>query len=74
MPHTFHSQGKEQDAPSFRELWKPVENVFIGMPPLEARGNRPLQMDFEPKTQDRILNRGMLGTISTNIKKNRFTR
>ena len=47
MPHTFHPQGKEQDAPSFRELWKPVENVFIGMPPLEARGNRPLQMDFE---------------------------
>lgn len=47
MPHTFHPQDKEQDAPSFHELWQPVENIFIGMPPLEARGNRPLQMDFE---------------------------
>ncbi len=47
MPRTFHPQDKEQDAPSFYELWQPVENIFIGMPPLEARGNRPLQMNFE---------------------------
>lgn len=47
MPHTFHPQDKEQNAPSFHELWQPVENTFIGMPPLEARGNRSLQMDFE---------------------------
>lgn len=47
MPRTFHPQDKEQDAPSFHELCQPVENIFIGMPPLEARGNRPLQMNFE---------------------------
>ena len=47
MPHTFHPQGKKQNAPLFHELWQPVENIFIGMPPLEARGNRPLHMDFE---------------------------
>lgn len=47
MPRTFNPQDKEQHAPSFHELWQPVENIFIGMPPLEARGNRPLQMDFE---------------------------
>ncbi len=47
MPHTFNPQDKEQNAPSFHELWQPVKNIFIGMPPLEARGNRPLQMDFE---------------------------
>lgn len=47
MPRTFHPQNKEQNVPSFHELWQPVENIFIGMPPLEARGNRPLQMDFE---------------------------
>ena len=47
MPRAFNPQDKEQSAPSFHELWQPVENIFIGMPPLEARGNRPLQMDFE---------------------------
>jgi len=47
MPRTFHPQDKERHAPSFHELWQPVENIFIGMPPLEARGNRPLRMDFE---------------------------
>lgn len=47
MPRTFHPQDKEQNAPSFHELWQPVEDVFIGMPPLEARGNKPLQLNFE---------------------------
>jgi len=47
MPRTFRPHDKKQNVPSFRELWQPVENVFIRMPPLEARGNRPLQMNFE---------------------------
>jgi hypothetical protein len=47
MPRTFHPQDKEQNAPSFHELWQPVEDVFVGMPPLEARGNKPLQLNFE---------------------------
>lgn len=47
MPRTFYPHDKKQHVPSFHELWQPVKNVFISMPPLEARGNRPLQMDFE---------------------------
>jgi len=47
MPHTFHPQDKRQNAPSFHELWQPVESAFIDMPPLEARGNKPLQLNFE---------------------------
>ena len=47
MPRTFHPHDRKQSVPSFHKLWQPVENVFISMPPLEARGNRPLQMNFE---------------------------
>lgn len=47
MPYTFDLQDKEQNVPSFHELWQPVEDVFIGMPPLEARGNKPLRLNFE---------------------------
>ncbi|OOP55875.1 MAG: hypothetical protein AYP45_12175 [Candidatus Brocadia carolinensis] len=47
MPRTFHPHDKRQSAPSFHELWQPVESVSIDMPPLEARGNRPLQLNFE---------------------------
>jgi len=43
MSRTFHPQ----NTPSFHELWQPVEDIFIGMPLLEARGNKPLQMNFE---------------------------
>ena len=28
-------------------MWQPVENIFISMPSLEGRGNRPLQLNFE---------------------------
>lgn len=47
MPHTLHPQDKRQNVPSFHELWQPAEAVFIDMPPLEARGNKPLQLNFE---------------------------
>ncbi len=47
MPYAFHPHDKKQNVPSFRELWQPVENILINMRPLEARGNRPLQMNFE---------------------------
>jgi len=33
--------------PSFLRLYRPVEKAMINMPPLTARGNRPLQMTFE---------------------------
>lgn len=47
MPRTFHPHDKKQNVSSFRELWQPVDNVFISMPPLEVQRNRPLQMNFE---------------------------
>ena len=47
MPRTFHPHDKKQNAPAFHKLWQPVENIFVSTPPLEARGNRPLQMNFE---------------------------
>ena len=46
MPYTL-DPFKKKHAPSFKQLFQPAENAMIGMPPLEARGNRPLQMNFE---------------------------
>ena len=36
-----------KNSPSFLQLYRPIEKAMIGMPPLIARGNRPLQMTFE---------------------------
>jgi hypothetical protein len=36
-----------KNAQSFCKLYKPIEKAIIGMPPLIARGNRPLQLTFE---------------------------
>lgn len=33
--------------PSFNQIYQPIEKAMIGMHPLEARGNRTLQMTFE---------------------------
>jgi hypothetical protein len=46
MPYTL-DPFKKKHAPSFEQLFQPAKNAMIGMPPLEARGNRPLQMNFE---------------------------
>ena len=46
MPRTFHPFQKKH-APSFHQLFQPAIDAIIGMTPLEARGNRPLQMSFE---------------------------
>ena len=35
------------NAPSFFQLYQPIEKAMITMPPLEARGHRPLKMTFE---------------------------
>ncbi len=35
------------NAPSFKKLWKPLQKILRYLSPLESRGNRPLQMDFE---------------------------
>lgn len=46
MPYTIDRLNKP-DSPSFHELYFPVHKAMIGMTPLKARGDRPLQMTFE---------------------------
>ena len=46
MPYTFNQLEKE-NAPSFEQLYSAINKAKIGMPPLEARGYRPLKMTFE---------------------------
>ena len=35
------------NAPSFYQLYQPIQRAMIAMPPLEAGGHRPLKMTFE---------------------------
>ena len=46
MPHTFDPFRKKKTL-SFGKLFQPVTAAMIDIPPLTARGNRPLQMTFE---------------------------
>jgi hypothetical protein len=46
MPYTLNRL-KKAYVPSFGHLYLPIDNAKIGMPPLEARGYRPLQMTFD---------------------------
>ena len=46
MPYVFGSF-KKSKTPSFYELWNPVKEILAHTPLLEAKGNRPLQMNFE---------------------------
>jgi len=46
MPYTIDRRNKA-DAPSFHQLYWPIQRATFGMPPLEARGHRPLKMTFE---------------------------
>ncbi len=47
MPYALAPQRKKRKAPAFHKLWEPVGKNFPNMPPLNSRGDRPLQMDFE---------------------------
>ena len=47
MPLSFNPQDKEQDQPSFHELYVNLLKIFYQHVALEARGNRPLQMSTE---------------------------
>lgn len=47
MPYTIKPQHKKQNVPSFCSLWQPAEKLSSSAPPLESRGDRPLQMNFE---------------------------
>lgn len=46
MPRTFDPLQKRSPL-EFHQLFQPAIEAMTGMPPLEARGNRPLQMSFE---------------------------
>jgi hypothetical protein len=46
MPYTVDHRTKI-NAPSFVQLYQPIKKASIGMPSLEAQGNRPLKMTFE---------------------------
>lgn len=46
MPYTVNPF-QIKNAPSFWQLYRPIEKAMIRMPPLLAQGNRPLQMTFE---------------------------
>ena len=47
MPYTIESLRKNQAIPSFHKLLAPVYRILPHTPSLEARGDRPLQMEFE---------------------------
>ena len=55
MPRTFYSCSKKATVPTFYEIWHPVNTIFTNMPPLEARGDRPLQMNFEQQLKALVL-------------------
>ena len=45
--HRIPDHLNKANAPSFGQIFLPIDNAMINMPPLEARGNRPLKMTFE---------------------------
>jgi hypothetical protein len=47
MPRSFHPYDPKRTALSFDDLLEPTKDALATAPPLVARGNRPLQMDFE---------------------------
>lgn len=55
MPRTLQPQNKHSKAPSFYELFQPAQNIVSSIPLLEARGNRPLQMEFEDQLKALVL-------------------
>ena len=55
MPRTLTPQAPDTQAPSFEELWQPLENSLDDSPPLQSRGDRPLQMTFEQQLKSLIL-------------------
>ncbi len=51
MPYTIKPQNRNQATPSFHELLAPVYKILSHTPPLESKGDRPLQMTFEQQLQ-----------------------
>ena len=47
MPYILDPAKKHLVSPTFNELFDPIKNILPHTPPLEAKGDRPLQLDFE---------------------------
>jgi hypothetical protein len=47
LPHSIDAQYSNKRPPSLKDLWHPVERIDDTVPPLEARGHRPLKLTFE---------------------------
>jgi hypothetical protein len=55
MPRPLKPWKKQAKAPSFSALVQPVHTMLPSLPLLEARGNRPLHMEFEHQLKALIL-------------------
>jgi hypothetical protein len=54
MPYTIEPQAKKPEwkkPVTFKKLTQPLKDLWQNIPPLESRGNRPLQMTFEDQLQ-----------------------
>ena len=55
MPHSLHPWNKKLNKTAFNKLYQPTKNILPGAPELKARGDRPLQMEFEHQLKALIL-------------------
>jgi len=53
MPYAL-DRLKKAKIPSFYQLYQPIQKAMIAMPPLEARGHRPLKMTFDDQLKSLI--------------------
>jgi len=54
MPHCLDPLKSKQPGPSFAQLTEPATDIIGDAPPLEARGNRDLQLTFEQQLNSLI--------------------
>lgn len=54
MPYVLDPRKRKLNSPSFHQLYRPAHNALIGLAELKARGNRPLQMEFEDQLKGLI--------------------
>ena len=47
MPYHIDPTQDFGNTPTFNKLIRPLNDILHGIPELESRGHRPLQMDFE---------------------------
>jgi hypothetical protein len=55
MPHSLHPWNKKLKTTAFYKLYQPAKNILPSTPELKARGDRPLQMEFEHQLKALIL-------------------